>query len=83
MGANLVLHHLIKSDDITFLGKCIYCGTALEERSSEFLGKLHYKTTQCSNKKCGKIHRHAVDFLGSGNDSWNNQMKQMMKKYCS
>jgi NAD-dependent SIR2 family protein deacetylase len=71
---------LIDSKELSFLTTCIYCGTKLEKRDSEFVEiHRHYKTIKCI--KCGKVHRHRVNFLGSGHDKWNEELLKMAKRY--
>ncbi|MFP4112533.1 MAG: hypothetical protein ACLFPQ_05215 [Candidatus Woesearchaeota archaeon] len=63
-----MLEHMIKSRDNSSIMTCYYCNSDLSERESEWVEGFHYKTIRC---RCGKVHRHTVDFLGSGHDTWN------------
>lgn len=58
--------HLITLDDSKHT--CIYCGTQIKKDwQSEFVEKIHYKSTVCT---CGKKISITVPWEGSGHDSW-------------
>jgi RNase P subunit RPR2 len=73
-----VIDHLIDSKQDSFLVTCMYCNSTLDDRNSEFIENFHYKSITCP--ECGKIHRHPVDFLGDGNDPWNQDVLRIARK---
>jgi hypothetical protein len=63
----MTVDHFITQPEM--LLNCIYCGNKLDlsKWKSSFCVSRHYKEVKCS---CGKVHRTAVDFCGSGHDDW-------------
>lgn len=53
---------------------CPYCRRDVpEDWESEHLGNTHYKKVEC---ECGKVLRLTVNFMGTGDDSFNKKEKQ-------
>jgi hypothetical protein len=72
-----MVSNLITEDH--FKDLCMYCGTNLDnfEWKSEFIGTIHYKTTECKCKTKITIH---VPFMGSGHDHWEGKKNPFNKK---
>ena len=70
--------HLI-SQEGHLISVCYTCGAGIVNQSwkSEFHGEFHYKTTTCW--KCGKDHSIKVNFHGSGDDDWEEKVKDFIK----
>lgn len=72
-------HQLVGEEHLKEI--CIYCKAKVpvENFRSEWFSEKHYKSLTCSC--CGRKLHIAVDFAGSGHDSWNgNGFKQKAGK---
>jgi len=63
--------HLIKEENLS--QECGYCHAPVSGWKSTHDKDVHYKTTTCS---CGKEARLKVDFIGNGDDEWNEKKKK-------
>jgi DNA-directed RNA polymerase subunit RPC12/RpoP len=71
-------HHIISEADQAHA--CPYCGknTAIKRWKSVFdASNMHYKECVCS---CGHRVTVKVDFMGSGHDSWNKNLRNLDKR---
>lgn len=64
-----------REDSLRF---CYTCGSSLNKNKwkSHFHDEFHYKITKC--KTCNKDHSVQVNFMSSGHDSWENEIKSII-----